>query len=164
MIDLEKLAKFLVKAKKATYANEEAVDLSNSERPLHKELEYGDKEFYYRDSYTGFFQAPGMEEVRLHNEGPTIWAMAYSGGMMPKYQSDIKFAKEIFGFLKRALSLVTEDMPFRGPRVYSRDNLVYKNIFEGDIKRFRGYERILLSGNNEEVFNQDYIGGLVIRK
>ncbi len=44
------------------------------------------------------------------------------------------------------------------------DNLVYENIVEGDVKRFRGRESIFLSNNNEEVFNQDYIGGILISK
>ncbi len=165
MIDLEKLAKFLVNAKKATYASENTIELPNPERPLHKELEYSDGEFYYIDSYIGFFQAPGIEEVRLKNrEGPTIWTMAYSGGMLPRYQKDIIFAKKIFRHLKKALSLVTEDIPFRGPRLYEEDGLRYKNIVEGDIKRFRLLEDISLVDNGEEVFAQDCVGGLVISK
>jgi len=63
-IDLKKLGKFLVKAKKETYASLKSKEVA-PERAGHKELEFQKGEFYYRDSYTGFFQAPGMEEVRL---------------------------------------------------------------------------------------------------
>lgn len=108
-MDMQRLAKFLVEAKKNTYASANKMNI-DPERPLHDELEYSDGEFYYRDSYVGFFQAPGMEEVRLGKEGKTIWTMAYSGGMLPKYQGklDILFAKKAFGFLKKALGLVEE--------------------------------------------------------
>jgi hypothetical protein len=151
MIDLGKLANFLVKAKKATYASSDRMNI-NAERPLHAELEFSEGDFYYRDSYVGFFQAPGMEEVRLEKNGKTIWTMAYSGGMLKKYQGDKKFAESIFAFLKKALNLVREDIPFRGPEKLEEGDLKYVNKIEGDITRFRGHEKILFKG--EEVFNE----------
>ncbi len=161
-VNLEMLAKFLVKAKKNTYASEKGIELT-PERPLHKELEYSDGEFYYRDSYIGSFQALGMEEVRLENrEGHTIWAMAYSGGMLPEHHNNVFFAKDILRFLKKALSLVTEDIPFRGPILCEEAGFAYENRVEGDIKRFEGNEKIFFRG--KKLFDQDYIGGLVIRK
>jgi len=114
MINNKQLAKFLVKAKKGTYASINNMKIK-PEKPLHDELEFSDGEFYYRDSYAGFFQAPGMEEVRLGKEGKTIWTMAYSGGMLKEYQKDIEFAKQTFGFLKKALSAIKESAPFIGP-------------------------------------------------
>jgi hypothetical protein len=159
--DLNKLAKFLVIAKKATYASADSSNIK-SERPRHKELEYSDGLFYYRDSYVGFFQAPGMEEVRLGKEGETVWTMAYSGGMLPEFQKDVKMAKDTFNFLKKALALVHEEMPYRGPNIFEEGNWKYMNEVTGDIKRFNGYERILF--NNKEVFTQEYIGGLAISK
>jgi len=96
-LDLKKLARFLVKAKKGTYASVNKMKIE-PERPLHDELEYSEGDLYYRDSYVGFFQAPGMEEVRLGKKGKTIWTMAYSGGMLPKFQNNFKFAIEVFTF------------------------------------------------------------------
>jgi len=156
MINTKQLAKFLVKAKKATYASANKMKISQ-ERPLHDELEFEENGFYYRDSYIGFFQAPGMEEVRLEKNGKTIWTMAYSGGMLPPYQKDFGFAKQTFTFLKRALSAVKESMPFRGPENLKEEEWEYKNKVEGDIIRFIGREIILFKG--KEVFTQDYIGG-----
>lgn len=168
MTTLEKLAKFLVAAKKNTYASERSIEIP-PERPLHKELEYFDGEFYYRDSYIGFFQALGMEEVRLQNrEGPTIWTMAYSGGMLPEFQDDIEYAKRVFNnCLKPALKLVSQEFPFRGPSFYrseSDSNLIYIHKIKGDIRRFKLDETIFDISKSAEVFSQDCIGGLVVRK
>ena len=160
-MDLNRLAKFLVEAKKKTYASANKMDI-DSERPLHEELEFSDGEFYYRDSYVGFFQAPGMEEVRIGKEGKTIWTMAYSGEMLPKYQGklNILFAKKTFGFLKKALTLIEESKPYRGPEKLKEGDWKYKCSVGGDIKKFIGHEKIFFK--EEEVFSQDYIGGLVL--
>lgn len=160
-IDLKQLAKFLVKSKKSTYASADSNKIK-SERPKHKELEFSEGKFYYRDSYVGFFQAPGMEEVRLGKEGETIWTMAYSGGMLPKFQKNLDFAKKTFNFLKEALKLVNEKEPYRGPRKLKEGNWVYTNEVKGNIQRFNGHEKIFFKG--KEVFSQEYIGGLVISK
>ena len=161
MIDLKKLAKFLVKAKKATYASINKMKIE-AERPMHDELEFSEGDFYYRDSYSGFFQAPGMEEVRLVKNGATIWTMAYSGGMLSKYQKDAEFAKQTFTLLKKALSSVNEKIPYRGPKNMINGDWEYVNNVKGDIKRFLGHEKIFYK--KKEVFSQDYIGGLVIEK
>jgi len=158
---LNKLAKFLVKAKKGTYASLNKMKIE-SERPLHDELEFTEGDLYYIDSYVGFFQAPGMEEVRLGKHGKTLWTMAYSGGMLNEFQNDTKFAKEVFTFLKEALSSVNEKIPYRGPKNLKNGDWEYINNIEGDIKRFLGHEKIFYK--KKEVFSQDYIGGLVIEK
>lgn len=160
-MEIKKLKKFLVKAKKATYASMNNMKIKE-ERPLHCELEFSDGNLYYRDSYVGFFQAPGMEEVRIGKNGKTIWTMAYSGGMLPKYQKDKEFAMNTFKFLKKALSLVHENAPYRGPAILTEGDWGYKNIIDGDIKRFKGIEKVFFKG--KEVFTQDYMGGLVIDK
>ncbi len=51
---------------------------------------------------------------------------------------------------------------FRGPDYLKEEDYEYINKPEGDITNFRGRERILYK--SEEVFTQDYIGGLVILK
>ncbi len=161
-INFKKLRKFLVKAKKETYASLKSKEVT-PERAGHKELEFQEDEFYYIDSYIGFFQAPGMEEVRLGGKnGETIWTMAFSGGMLLKYQKNIEFAKSTFNFLKKALRLIDEKNPYRGPTKLEDGEWKYLNETIGDIKRFKGIERIFFK--DEEVFNQDYIGGIVIKK
>jgi len=158
MIDLKELAKFLVRAKKQTYAGE-GKEIT-SQRPDFKELEYSEGNYNYRDSYTGFFYAPGQEIVRF--KGVPIWSMAYSGGMKPEYHGDVEFAGKVFSFLKKAMLKLKEDIPFRGPKKFKEGDFEYINEIEGDIKNFKGHEKILFKG--KEVFNQDYIGGLIVHK
>ncbi len=155
---LEHLAQFLVRAKKHTYAGDGRE--VPPERPGFKELEYKEGDWEYRDSYAGFYFAPGQEIVRY--QCIPRWAMAYSGGMRPEYHKNREFAKQTFAFLKRALLLVDESMPFRGPTHFQDGD--YKYIFEvtGDITDFNGVEHIFC--NNHYVFEQSCMGGLIINK
>ena len=157
-ISLSELAKFLVEAKKNTYAigNKNAV----SERKNFDELEYRKGKWYYRDSYYGFFRAPGQEFIRFDEE--PVWAMAYNGGMREGFLEGIDFAEETYSFLKKALALVDEKRPFRGPNNFEEGDFLYKDSSIGDLIEFKGSESILYKG--KEVFRQDYIGGLVIDK
>jgi hypothetical protein len=158
-INLKELAEFLVEAKTKTYANVNAKEIK-AQRPDFKELEYKKGKWEYRDSYCGFFFAPGQEVVRF-NKKP-VWAMAYSGGMNSKYHGDVFFAKDIFGFLKLALAKVNIKTPYRGPKSYSFGNYKYTNAIKGDITDFSGTEKIFFKG--KVVFKQEYIGGLIISK
>ncbi len=155
-INLNQLARFLVMAKKRTYAgNGKEI---RPQRPGFKELEFKQGNWHYRDSYTGFFFAPGQEVVRF--KGNPVWAMAYNGGMRIKYHGDARFATEVFDFLKKTLSRVSAAKPFRGPEKLKSSDFLYINKVKGGIKEFRGQEKIFYK--NKEVFRQDYIGGLII--
>jgi hypothetical protein len=161
-INFKELAEFLVKAKISTYASVNRMKLE-AERPGFDELEFQEGDYYYRDSYAGFFQAPGMEVVRVGGkDGEPIWAMAYSGGMLEKYHGGIEFAKQTFNFLKECLKRISAEIPFRGPESYKEGDFEYVNQVEGDVRRFIGFEKILYKG--EEVFSQDYCGGIVLDK
>lgn len=156
--DLNQLAKFLVKAKTQTYASD-GKEMA-AQRPGFTELEFKEDDFKYRDSYSGFFQAPGQEVVRY--KGNPVWVMAYSGGMEKEYHGDADFSEKTFSFLKQALLQVEESKPFRGPGYLKEGDFEYINKVEGDIANFRGQEQILHKG--EKVFAQDYIGGLIVQK
>ncbi len=156
--NLSQLAKFLIKAKTQTYASE-GKEIT-AQRPGFIELEFKEGDFEYRDSYSGFYQAPGQEIVRY--KGNPVWAMAYSGGMEKKYHGDADFAIKTFSFLKQVLSRVEESKPFRGPDNFREGDYEYINKVEGDVTNFKGQEQILYKG--EKVFAQDYIGGLIIQK
>ena len=169
MINLEELAKFLVKAKKGTYAGD-GRELT-PERPGFKELEFSDGDWVYRDSYVGFFRAPGQEVVRF--QGEPVWTMSYDGGMLPGYREDVAFAKETFGFLKKALLLVPEYAPFRGPGKFEEHSggirWIYKTLLENilhSLTDFHGRETISIYDGTvtKNVFAQRYMGGLVIPK
>lgn len=135
---LEELAEFLVEAKTHTYAGD-GKEIA-PQRPRFKELEFIKGDWNYRDSYVGFFYAPGQEVARFR-EVP-VWAMSYSGGMRPKYHGQKDFAKETFAFLKKALSKVDKTHPFRGPRYFCDGEWTYETSHAGDITDFSGIEHI----------------------
>jgi len=157
-VDKKKLAEFLVRAKTATYAGN-GKEIA-PERPGFKELEFSEGEWNYRDSYSGFFAAPGQEVVRLN--GIPIWTMAYSGGVKPEHVGNKDFVKMIFDFLKKVLKRVEVSRPFRGPKHFKEGDFEYFDKSEGDITRFNGQEKITFKG--KEVFSQDYIGCIIIHK
>ena len=151
---------FLTKAKRNSWAgNGKEVE---PQRPGFKEFEFSEGDWNYRDSYVGYYCAPGQEIVRLKEQ--PIWAMSYDGGMHEEYQRDLDFAKQTFSFLKEVLSNVNEGRPFRGPHFMQKDNHKwrYTSTVQGDIRRFRGNEIIIFK--KQEVFAQDFIGGLIIPK
>lgn len=158
MINLNELRRFLVKAKVSAYAgNGKEV---GPQRPGFKELEYKEGCYEYRDSYCGFYSAPGQEIVRFN--GRPIWNMAYSGGMKKEFHGDLKFAKQTFNFLKECLKKVTIEKPYRGPDNFKENGYEYINKVEGSIEEFKGLEKILFKG--KVVFEQNYMGGIIIEK
>ena len=158
MTDLQKLAEFLVRAKIQTYAGDgKEVE---PQRPGFNELEYSEDDFEYRDSYAGFYCAPGQEVVRFN--GKPIWAMAYNGGMIKKYQDDEAFSGMTFAFLKEALKRVDKSRPFRGPESFKDGDFGYVDETSGDITLFNGCEKIFYK--DEEVFRQRYFGGIILGK
>ena len=156
--DSEELAEFLVKAKTQTYAGDG--HKVEPQRPGFKEFEFSDGDWNYRDSYAGFYSAPGQEVVRF--QGEPVWTMVYSGGMRPKYQGQEDFSRQTFAFLKKALLGVGKSQPFRGPGKFHFGGFEYLNIVEGDVTDFHGVEKIFHDG--DEVFRQNYIGGLIVPK
>lgn len=160
------LVNFLLRARKKGYAGD-GKKVENPERAGFKEFYYKEGDFEYRDSYAGYFQAPGQEVIRY--KGKPAWMMSYSGGMLPKFHGDLKLAKETFNFLKKALQHATKEEPFRGPEFFKENDLIPFEYFDnhiGDIKKFSGCEIIekVIDGSNVEVFRQNYSGGLIIDK
>jgi len=160
-VNLKELAQFLVKAKRNTYAGDRGkVPPKDVERPGFKELKFSEGEWKYRDSYTGFYAAPGQEVVRF--KGVPVWAMAYSGGMKLKDIGNEKLAKQTFDFLKKALMKVDVSKPFRGPQLFDEGPFRYYSLSKGDLTNFTLHEHIKYKGR--EVFSQECIGGLIIHK
>jgi len=157
-ISLDDLAEFLVRAKLATYAGEGTE--VEPERFGFKELEYKEGNLGYRDSYSGYFQAPGQEVVRL--DGMPIWTMSYHGGMVARYIGNHTYAQTTFTFLKEALSKVAKEKPFRGPTHFEKLGWKYSTDVLGDITNFNGTE--FIQHNQQSVFVQSYFGGLIIPK
>jgi len=157
-INLEKLSKFLCEANKFGYAGS-----SKEVKPQRKgftELEYKSGDWYFRDSYAGHYFAPGQEVVYYKNK--PVWAMAYAGGMKFKYHGDKNLDGQIFEFLKKALLAMDPKKPFRGPAQFKEKDWVYKSSVKGDVRDFSGNEKISRKG--QVVFEQNFIGGLIVEK
>ena len=157
---LKELNLFLGKAALSTYAG--GGPEVDPEEPGFKELEYREGKWYYKDSYTGFFQSWGREIV-WYNKKP-FWNQIYGGGMTKKFRNNIRFAHETFDFLKKALSAGEKQEKFqpRGPKKFADDDWVYSCKWKGNIKKFEGHEKILFKG--EIVFIHDFLGGLILTK
>ena len=149
------LNNFLVKAKTRTYAS---VGEGGEENLPDggKELEYSEGNFLYRDRYYGFNPFIG-EEVVFEN-GEVIWGMNYYGGVLGSQISAI----EVYRFLQKAMKLVKEDRPYRGPSNYIEGEFEYVEKSEGSIERVIGSEIILFRG--EEVYKLYYHGGKIRKK
>ena len=155
---LKELNCFLGKATLNTYAG--GGTEVDPEEPGFKELEFKENSWYYKDSYTGFFQSWGREAV-WHNQKP-FWTQIYGGGMTKKFQKDAKFAHKTFDFLKKALSVGEKQKNFqpRGPKEFADGDWKYSCKWKGDITRFKGHEKIQFKGMG--VFTHDFLGGLIL--
>ena len=157
---LTNLNSFLGRAALKTYAG--GGSNIDPEEDGFKELEFRDGDWYYKDSYSGFFQSWGRETV-WHEEKP-VWTQIYGGGMAPKFQTGTKFAHETFDFLKKVLSAGEKQNQFqpRGPKAFINGDWEYACDWVGDISRFNGHEKILFK--KEIVFTHDFLGGLILAR
>lgn len=146
------LRKFLVEAKKNTYAaGGERKELVLNDGS--KEFTYHSDSFEYRDRYFGFNPFIGEEIVCA--DGKAVWGMNYRGEIVSK---DVN-ASLLYQFLRRAMSLLELERPFRGPNLFSEKDWRYEDESEGDIGNFSGKEIIYF--NNEKVYELRYHGGFI---
>lgn len=152
MIDKSELCKFLVKAKKSTYAaGDTAKKIVENDKSTTLIFEEGD--WKYHDNYFGGEPFGGREVVFLQNK--PVYIMVYYG----QVNKSISDFEKIYKFLQKALLLIPEDRPFRGPKKYSEGNFSYINTFIGEIDNFSGEEIISQAG--KEIYKAKYIGGFV---
>ncbi len=170
---LNQLANFIVIANGKTWVADGAE--VGSQRPGYKELQWpypedkmteqdkkdyqGWEDWKLRDSYTGYFRAPGMTTV--YYKGQPAWTMQYGGhGQTEGYEDR---AKETFNFLKAALMKVSPELPFRGPKQYSEGNSEYTfQLLSGDITDCLWREEI--RENGDLTFTQTGLAGIVIHR
>jgi hypothetical protein len=155
----EELVEFIHEAASNSYAGGNKYELL-PERPGFKELKYVRGEWSYRDSFAGYFKSRGMEVVRYRNE--VVWSALYGGGMVTE-SYDREFAREIFGFLRKCLSVDGKGFDsYRGPAVLQIGKWKYAYQQEGDVTDFSGFESIEFQ--KKKVFEHRIIGGLVVGK
>ncbi len=154
-VDKSRLAEFLVKAKKATYASggPQAVP----ERTGFREFEFRDAEWKYRDSYVGYYVFQGQEVVR-RNQVP-VWLMNYRGGMHPSCH-DRALTKQAYDFLGKALRHAKGGKPFRGPGLFQEEDFQYISSVKGTITDFSGVEYIYHQCAN--IYTLHHQGGLIV--
>lgn len=138
---------FLVRAKKKTYAGKGSE--SERTRPCSHDLKYREGDFLYIDTYLGGEMFSGEEAVWLKDQ--PVYAMNYSGRVL-----DEPFSSD---FLKAALLLVPEEMPFRGPKVFQEQENLYRCSVNGTTDWFQGYEEIYY--RQSKVYECYFHGGRV---
>ncbi|MBR4554570.1 MAG: hypothetical protein IKO27_03150 [Ruminococcus sp.] len=139
--------RFLIKAKRATYAGKGAETVS-SRRASH-DLIFREGDFMYLDTYLGGERFAGEEALWIKDI--PCWSMNYAGRVIGEgFSGD---------FLKEALLRVPEDKPFRGPEEYSEGDFVYRCEVTGDSEWFQGRETIFRAG--ELIYECYYHGGTI---
>jgi Domain of unknown function (DUF5680) len=150
------LVEFIQKAKIATYAAQGDEASLSPMIPDSKQLEYREGDFLYRDVYVGMFRFAGQEIV--YQSGKAVWSMSYAGGLSPECPREK--AKQIYEFLREALTQVPKDLPLRGPTSLARsEDFRYQCLVEGVFEAFHGIEEIREFGI--KVFRVTFSGGLV---
>lgn len=122
------------------------------------DLEYGEGDFYYRDSFAGYLASHGQEIVWYQDK--PVWMCSYAGGMRGSKTDDAVFAHDTFELLKKAMRTdKSEAFQPRGPKNLKDSDWEYRNDYSGDITNFNGHEEIFYKG--ELVFVHDYFGGML---
>lgn len=147
-----KLEQFLVLAKQNTYASG-AEGIETILPDGSKELTYQAEGHRYRDRYFGANRFIGQEIVWRGDTA--IWGMNYYGVVLPGPAP----AEQVNSLLRKALRLVTEARPFRGPGCLVEGDLEYFDESTGSVERFSGTEKIVYQGR--EIYRLDYHGGLI---
>ena len=147
-----KLHEFLVKAKISTYASGDDSKRVNLPDGSY-ELIFSEGDFKYRDRYFGGTAFSGEEVVWKKDR--VIWSMNYYGTLLCRRIS----SKKLNIFLRDALALVEETSPFRGPKLFKKDDYEYVTEFSGDTSHFSGTETIYLRG--KKVYELHFHGGSI---
>lgn len=105
--------------------------------------------YSYYDTYLGRERFAGEEAVWLH-ENP-VWSMNYTGRIM-----DENFNTD---FLKEALMSVTEELPYRGPEIYTKGGYHYHLKVDGEFLWFHRYEEIFYT--DKKIYECRFHGGAV---
>lgn len=147
----QRLIKFLITAKRATYASQGEQTESSRLGSVDYHFEQGD--YAYHDTYFGSSRFIG-EEVVYKNNRP-VWAMNYRGQAFDK---DIEEAIDV-NALRPAMMKVGEDdiLPVRGPKEFINGDWKYIFKVDGEIGDFIGTEEILYKG--EVVYRLHCHGG-----
>ncbi len=152
MVNLQELGRFLVSAKKATYASGDVAE-KVKEDDGSTTLTFEAGKFRYHDNYFGGEPYGGREVV--WREGKPIYMMVYYGSV----EKEVEDIRAVYQVLQRALSLLPPDCPYRGPAEYIEGDYRYVNEYVGEVGNFSGRETISCAG--EVIYEARYVGGVV---
>jgi hypothetical protein len=155
-LSLTDLTRFLVSAKRATYAaggSQSRAGVTPVLKGAHQ-LEYADGDFLYRDIYFGEDFFTGQEVV--YHAGDPVWSMCYAGGWTSALSDPVE-AGRVGGVLQASLRLVPGEFPYRGPLEHRQGPYTYSNAPEGEVSRFWGVERIVRE--ESVLYELRYCGG-----
>ncbi|MDP3779047.1 MAG: DUF5680 domain-containing protein [bacterium] len=136
-IETSRFVKFLVCAKKATYASGKKPDTLIGGK---SGFCFQEEELTYMDIYQGNESFAGTESVSC--DGTLFWVLNYHGGVIGLPKEFGLARADVFAFLRKALMNVSVETPFRGPTFF-KDNLWrYTHWFMKNPTGFNGYEAI----------------------
>jgi hypothetical protein len=151
------LAKFLVEAKRHTYAGlDDDATITTPLLPGSKQLEHRVGNLLYRDIYFGMGFFVGQETVQAGER--VIWSMSYAGSVSSGITNRDELLA-IYAFLRKALLAVEEALPFRGPAQFADVDFRYINTPQGDLAEFHGGEEVHRAGS--KVYALRYQGGMI---
>ncbi|MBD3208253.1 MAG: hypothetical protein GF370_02255 [Candidatus Nealsonbacteria bacterium] len=142
------LKEFIIKARKNTYAGKGEL-VRPPLVPGSKQLEFREREYFYRDIYFTDKNFLGTETV--YKEGKVVWGMNYFGTTKDS---------KVFNFLKETLLKLAEDCRFGKGAKLENDPYTYLDVGEGTIFKFSGEERIFIDGT--PVYELRYQGGKIV--
>jgi len=151
-MDLEKLERFVVLAKRSTYVG--GGEKAESSRLGSHDLIFADDGWSYRDSYFGGTDFLGQETVWFADE--PVWAMNYYGHIL---HADLIDGQRAGATIKEALSQMYAAGRFLGGFDWSGPHGRYVDTSTGDVSHFKGREVIIVAG--KEAYAMEYCGGLV---
>lgn len=145
------LKQFIHDASRATYASgDESIKVKQPDGST--TIEYREDDWVFHDNYFGGEPYGGREVVFY--QGKAMWMMVYYGFVHIEIGN-----AEVYGVLMEALRHTTVEAPYRGPKLFEKDNWRYENKLEGEVGNFHGTEKIYRDG--QCVYEASYIGGLV---
>jgi len=153
MLDIQEVKEFFMEASINTYAGSAVRKSTIKELPESKVFHYERGNFLYADCY---FSKRGKScgQTMIWYNGTPVWWMQYHG----EWSSN---DGRIIPFLKEALKGAYKEGKFiggRGPLLFTNKWLVYINHYDGDFKKFKGIEWIILKENSKLVFWHKYFG------
>ena len=152
---MNRIEKFLIEAKKQTYANE-SIEKVKSTRQNSKDYEYKKENMIYHDTYFGGTNFIGEEVIYIDNE--VYWAINYYGVTLDESLGE----EAMDNALRPALMNVGKDkkvLPVRGPKEFINGEYKYTLDITGNINYFSGIERIYK--NDKLIYELKCNGGLI---